>query len=517
MRYVTDMHDYIIVGGGTAGCILANRLTREADVDVLLLEAGEPQEERDAVLDPDRVWDLLGSEIDWCFETEPDPGLNGRSIEQPRGKALGGSSVINGMAYVRGNDHDYDRWADLGADGWSYDEVLPYFKSWECMRDDQVDEEYHGFDGEWCVERGNPDDFSWSLVEAAEEVGFERNMDFNGEQQAGVGFYHSTRRDGERHSAAAAFVLPIQGERDNLTVVTGAHATEITFDGDRASGVAYERDGSRHEAEVAGDGEVLLSAGAIQSPQLLMLSGIGPAEHLEEHGVDVRVDLQGVGRNLQDHLRFSIAYESPEPLDLGWLGETPRYDRVLVGAFERADPDRPAPDIQYGIGPGISPDRPPQEGYSVTTLPLRPTSTGRLTLQSDDPYDHPLLDFRYLSTEKDEADAVTCVRKARRIAQTDLLSEYTEAEVRPGPDAQTDEEILEFVRDTAVTGYHPTCTCKMGPRDDRSVVDPELRVYDVEGLRVIDASVMPRVTSGNTNAPTATIAEKGAELVQAGR
>ena len=517
MPYVPDMHDYIIVGGGTAGCILANRLTQDSNVDVLLLEAGEPAEDREAVQDPGRVWELLGSEIDWQFETTEDPGLNGRSIEQPRGKALGGSTAINGMAYVRGNWYDYDRWADLGADGWSYDELLPYFKRGERMSDDQVDEDYHGFDGEWQVERGNPDPFSQTLVEAAEAVGFERNLDFNGEQQGGVGYYHSTQKDGNRHTAAAAFVLPILDERDNLTVETGAHVTSLTFEGDRASGVVYERDGSRNEVEVADDGEVIVSAGAVQSPHLLMLSGIGPAEHLEEHGSDVEVDLQGVGRNLQDHLRYSVAYESPEPLELGWLEETQRYDSVLVGAFETAEDDRPAPDIQYGIGPGISPERPPEEGFSVTTLPLRPSSTGRITLDSDEPYDYPNLDFQYLSTEKDREDAVTCVRKARRIGESEVLDEYREEEVRPGPDVQTDEEILEFVRDNAVTGYHPTCTCKMGPRDDLSVVDPELRVYGVEGLRVIDASVMPRVTSGNTNAPTWAIAEKGADLVRDAR
>jgi choline dehydrogenase len=248
-----------------------------------------------------------------------------------------------------------------------------------------------------------------------------------------------------------------------------------------------------------------------------MLSGIGPADHLEEHGIDVRVDLPGVGRNMQDHLRYSVAYESPEPLDIGWIEETQRYDRVLVGAFETAEDDRPAPDIQYGIGPGISPERPPEEGYSVTTLPVRPSSTGRLTLRSADPYDDPILDFQYLSTEKDRADAVTSVRKARRIGESEVLDEYSEREVMPGPDVQSDEEILDWVRDTAVTGYHPSCTCKMGPRDDDSVVDPELRVYGVDGLRVIDASVMPRVTSGNTNAPTWVIGEKGAEIVRAAR
>lgn len=509
------MPDYIIVGGGTAGCVLAHRLSADSDVDVLLLESGAVEEDRDAVRDPTRVWDLLGSDIDWQFETEPQSGLNGRSIEWPRGKALGGSSVINGMAHVRGHPWDYDHWADLGNDGWSYDDLLPYFVRSEDFRPDG-DEAYHGTDGPLVVTGARePGEFSERLVEAAEEVGFERNLDFNGEQQAGVGYYHSTIKDGERFSAAAAYILPVL-DRPNLTVETEAHVTRLRFDGDRATGVVYEQDGGRHEADVTTDGEVVLSAGAVQSPQLLMLSGIGPAEHLAEHGIDARVDLPGVGRNMQDHLRVSIAYESPEPLPIGEQEETERYDRVLVGAFERAAPDRPAPDIQYGISAGISPERAPEEGYSVTSLPLRPTSRGRITLRSADPYDDPVIDPNYLSTEKDVDDIVTCIRRSRRIGEADVLAEYRAEEVRPGPDVQSDEEIAAFVKDTAVTGYHPTCTCKMGD-DELAVVDDELRVYGVEGLRVIDASIMPKVTSGNTNAPTVAIAEKGADLLRAAR
>ena len=509
------MYDYVIVGGGSAGCALAHRLTESEAVEVLLLEAGEPQEDRETVKDPGGVWDLLGSDIDWGFSTEPQKELNGREIEQPRGKALGGSSVINGMAYVRGHPYDYDNWAEQGNDGWSYDDLLPYFKRAEDLRAGG-DEEYHGTGGPLCVsKRDEPNEFSQRLVEAAVEVGLERNTDFNGEKQAGVGYYQSTVKGGERHSAAAAYILPVM-DRPNLTVETGAHATRLTFDGTRATGVVYERDGDRHEVEVEESGEVIVSAGAIQTPQLLMLSGVGPADHLEEHGINVRVDLPGVGRNLQDHLRWTVEYESPDPIEPQNKSEQgARYDQVLVGGFERSDPDLPAPDIQYGMSVGLGPDQ-PKAGYTITVLPLRPTSTGRITLQSTDPYEHPKVDPKYLTTEEDVRDIVACVREAREIGRADALSEFRKSEVRPGPDAQSDEGIAEYVRETAVTGYHPVGTCKMGG-DEMAVVDDRLRVHGVDGLRVIDASVMPDITSGNTNAPTIAVAEKGADLVKNAR
>ncbi|MDJ1434407.1 GMC family oxidoreductase N-terminal domain-containing protein [Halostagnicola sp. A-GB9-2] len=514
---MSTMYDYVIVGGGSAGCVLTRRLTESEDTEVLLLEAGEPAEDRDMVKDPTRVWDVLGSELDWKFDTEPQPGMNGRTIDWPRGKALGGSSVINGMAYVRGHPYDYDNWAEMGNDGWSYDDLLPYFKKSETLNADG-DEEYHGTDGPLSVSRGTPSDFSKTLVEAGMEAGLELNMDFNGAQQEGIGYYHSTTKDGHRHSAAAAFIKPVL-DRPNLTVETSAHVTKLTFDGDRATGAIYEQNGEEHEVEVDDTGEVILSAGAIQTPQLLMLSGIGPADHLEDHGIDVKRDLPGVGRNLQDHLRVPVVYEStepvesaPEPVEVeGGEERGTRYDTVMVGAFERSDPSLPAPDLQYGLSPGSEAD--PQAGFSIMVLPLRPVASGRVKLQSDDPYDDPELDPKYMVDEKDVDDFVRGIRRARRIGETDVLSEYREKEVKPGEDVQSDEGIAEYIRNNAVSGYHPTCTCKMGT-DEQAVVDDDLRLHGIDGLRVVDASVMPKVTSGNTNAPTIAIAEKGADLIK---
>jgi choline dehydrogenase len=509
MSHDNTTHDFVIVGAGSAGCALAHRLSEDGDREVLLLEAGEP-DDREEIHAPPRFPELYSSAVDWDYHTVPQSELNDRRLYHPRGKTLGGSSSLNGMIYIRGHPSDYDGWADMGNDGWGYDDILPYFKRAEHF--EPGDGEYHGEGGPLNVaEQVEPHPVSEALVDAMAEVGIDHNPDFNADRQAGSGFYHLTQKDGERCSSAAAYITPVL-DRSNLTVETEAQVTSVTFDGDRAVGVEYDHDGTTRTAEARE--EIVLSAGAINSPQLLMLSGIGPADHLRDHGIEVRADRPGVGRNLQDHLKLGVVYEQTD----GPPAPAPTSNVVETGCFVRTDDDLPAPDLQFHNAPvyllehGLGAPDDDRTFFTMMPTQIRPESSGTVRLASADPHESPVIDPEYLSADGDIEPLVEGVKLAREIADTDALKPYCGPEVHPGPDVTSEEGIREFVRNHASTVYHPVGTCKMGD-DEMAVVDDRLRVRGVDGLRVVDASVMPRIVGGNTNAPTIAIAEKAADLL----
>jgi len=520
-------HDYVVVGAGSAGCVLAARLSA-AGHSVLVLEAGEPDDAREIQI-PAAFSELFTGPYDWEYYTEPQQHLDGRELYWPRGKTLGGSSAINAMIYVRGHPSDYDRWAERGNEGWGWDDVLPYFTRGE--HNERLGGPAHGTDGPLNVaDLRDRSSITEAFVEAGVERGLERTDDFNDGDQAGVGTYQVTQKGGRRHSAADAYLKPAL-DRSELDAETGALVTRVRVetgaDGPRAVGVTYEQDGETRAADAAE--EVLLSGGAVNSPQLLMLSGVGPADHLDDHGVEVVADSPGVGRNLQDHLSAGVMYRGAGSASLDEAGglidlanyvlrkRGPLTSNVAEGgAFLRTDPDLPAPDLQVLCGAAFFENHgltdPGGAGFTLGFVRLRPESRGRIELASADPRDHPAIDPNYLAAESDRRFMVEGLRRMREWGESAPFDPYREAEHLPGPGRTTDEELAAAVREHAETLYHPVGTCRMGD-DEMAVVDDRLRVHGVEDLRVVDASVMPTITSGNTNAPTIMIAEKAADMI----
>lgn len=518
-------YDYVIAGAGSAGCVLANRLSADPGVRVLLLEAGGSDRKMNIRV-PVGFAKQFRTDLDWNYVSEPEPSLIGRSIYLPRGRSLGGSSSMNAMIYLRGHRSDFDGWAANGAPGWSYAETLPYFKRSEDNQ--RLRDEYHGQGGELTVS-----DPVWLsslapfFAESAAAVGIVPNGDFNGAEQDGAGPMQLTQRRGRRWSSADAFLHPVK-DRPNLTVATGAHVRRVLLEGGRAVGVEYDQDGGRRSARA--EREVLVSGGAYGSPQILMLSGIGPGEHLRSVGVDPLVDSPHVGSHLADHPMCTVTYECRDALTL----HDATHPRYLVeyligrgrgklssnvgesGAHVRVGSGLDAPNFQILMGAAYYFDNGfrtyPQPAYTLAPSFLRPVSEGEVRLRSADPHDKPVIRLGWLSDPSEMQAMVEAVRLCREIAETGPLAEASVLNVDPGPGVKSDEQIEAWIRAEAQHEYHPSCTCRMGAEGD-GVLDEELRVRGVEGLRVVDTSSMPRIVGANTNAAAIMIAERAADLV----
>ena len=529
-----ETFDFVIVGGGTAGCVLANRLSADPATRVLLLEAGKRDNYHWVHVPIGYLYCIGNPRTDWMMKTAPEAGLNGRSLTYPRGKVLGGCSSVNGMIYMRGQAADYDRWRQMGNAGWGWDDVLPYFKRVEDHH--AGGDDLHGAGGEWKVTRQR---LTWDIIHAvqrgAEEFGILPTDDFNGGTNEGSGFFEVNQKGGWRWNTAKAFLTPVKN-RPNLKVVTEAHVAGVTLEGQRATGVTYERGGQ--EYRVSARAEVILAAGAINSPKLLELSGIGQSDRLSSLGIEPLHDLQGVGENLQDHLQIRTVFGVSGTRTLNELANSPWGKARMAleyawrrsgplsmapsqfGMFTRSDPAMETPDLEYHVQP-LSTDKlgdplHPYPAITVSVCNLRPDSVGASHVTSRAQSKQPDIALNYLSAQRDRMVAVASVRQARKLMTARALAPYSPKELLPGPGYDDEASLLEKVGDIATTIFHPVGTCRMGSDPD-AVVDTTLKVRGIEGLRVVDASIMPKIVSGNTASPVIMIAEKAADMILAER